>query len=145
MITTSIQHETIRNILGATSERHLLLRDYPNTPLSWINYVFIDDAEVVRAQLLSNTVLEGLLDLLIYCYRPINVSRAPTAALRRYNYVVPGAVTNWANEAGAQDQLREGSFDLEARRPEHGGNPGPANKASKLQEGDDSDVLLVAL
>jgi len=145
MITRSIRHETIRYILGATAEGRLLLRDYPKTPLSWINYVFIDDDEAVRAWLLSNPVLEDPLDLLIYCHRPNNISREPTPALRGYNYLVPDAVTNWANEAIARDQLRGGSVDREARRPEPRANPGPANEASERQEGDDSDALLVAL
>jgi len=65
--------------------------------------------------------------------------------LRGHNYLVPGAVTNWANEALARDQLRRGSSDLEARRLEPRANPGPANGGSELQEGDDSDALLVAL
>jgi len=145
MITRSIRHETIRYILGTTGEARRLLRDYPNMPLSWINYVFIDHDEAVRAWLLSNPVLEDPLDLLIYCHRPNNASREPTPVLRGHNYLVPGAVTNWANEATAGDQLCGGSFDLEARRPEPRANPGPANEASEPQEGDDSDALLVAL
>ena len=52
-------------------------------------------------------------------------------------------MTNWANEAIARDQLRGGSFDPEARRPEPRANPGPANKASEPQEADQSDALLV--
>jgi len=145
MMTRSIRHETIRYILGATGEGRRLLRDYPNTPLSCINYVLIEGDEAVRAWLLLNLVLEDPLDLLIYCPRPNNVSREPTPALRGHNYLVPGAVTNWANEAIARDQLRGGSFDLEPRRLEPRANPGPANQASELQEGDDSDALLVAL
>jgi len=58
MITRSIRHETIQYILDAIGEGRRLLLDYPNTPLSWINYVFIDDDEAVRAWLLSNPVLE---------------------------------------------------------------------------------------
>jgi len=54
-------------------------------------------------------------------------------------------VTNWTNEAIAQDQLRRGSFDPVARRPEPRANAGPANEASEPQEGDDPDALLVAL
>jgi len=145
MITRSIRHETIWYILSATGKGRRLLQDYPNTPLSWINYVFIDDDEAVRAWLLSNPVLEDPLNLLIYCDRPNNVSREPTPALRGHNYLVPDAVTNWANQAIARDQLRGGSFDQEARRPEPIANPGSANEASELQEGDDSDALLVAL
>jgi len=145
MITGSIRDETIRYILGATGEGHRLLRDYPNTPLSWINYVFIDDDEVVRAWLLSNPVLEDPLDLSIYCHRPNNVSREPTPALRGHNYLVPGAETNWVNQAIARDQLRGGLFYPEARRPEPRANPGPANQPSEPQEGHDSEALLVAL
>jgi len=145
MITRSIRNESIRYILGATGEGRRLLGEYQNTPLSWINYVFIDDDEKVRAWLLSNPVLEDPLDLLIYCHRPNNVSREPRPALRGQNYLVPGAVTNWANEAIGQDQLSGGSFDLEARRLEPRANPGLANEASAPQEGDYSDALLLAL
>jgi len=63
MITRSIRYETIRYILGATREGRRLLRDYPNTPLSWINYFFIDDDATVRAWLLSNPVLDDPLDI----------------------------------------------------------------------------------
>jgi len=74
-----------------------------------------------------------------------DVSREPTPALRGHNYLVPGGVTNWANEVIARDQLRGGLFDPGPRRPEPRPNPGPANQASELQEEDDSDALLVAL
>jgi len=114
MITRSIRHETIRYILGATGEGRRLLRDYPNTPLMWINYVFIDNDKVTRAWLLLNPVLEEPLDLLIYCHRPNNLSREPTPTLRAHNYLVRGAVTNWANQAISGDQLRGGSFEPEA-------------------------------
>ena len=145
MITRSIRHETIRYILGATGEGSRLLRDYPNTPLWWINYVFINNHEAVRAWLLWNPVLEDPLDLLIYSHRWNNVSRESTPALWGNNYLVPGAVTNRANEAIAGDQLRGGSFDPEARQAGSRANPWPANEASEPQEGDDSDALLVAL
>jgi len=100
---------------------------------------------VVRARLLCNQVLEDLLDIIISCYCPNKVSREATPALRGHNYLVPGAVTNWANEEIAQDQLPGGSFDPGARRPEPRANPGPADGASEPQEGDDFDALLVAL
>ena len=85
MITRSIRHETIRYILGATGEGRRLVREYPNTLLLWINDVFIDDYEAVRAWLLSNPVVEDTLHLLIYCHRPNKVSREPTPALRGHN------------------------------------------------------------
>jgi len=147
LIARSIRHETIGNMLGATGELkgRRLLRGYPNRPLSWINYVFIDDNEAVRAWLLSNPVLEVPFDLLIYYDRPNNVGREPTPGLKGHNYLKPGAVTNWANEAITQDQFHGGSFNPEPRRPEPRAHPGPANEASELQDGEDSDTLLVAL
>ena len=83
----------MRVILGATGQGRRLLRDYPNTRLSCINYVFIDDHEAVSAWLLLNPVLEDPLDLLIYCHRPNKVRREPTPAFRGHNHHVPGTVT----------------------------------------------------
>jgi len=60
--------------------------------------------------LLANQVLEDRLDILIYCHRPNKVSGEPTPALRGHNYLVPGAVTNWVNEAIALEQLCGGLF-----------------------------------
>jgi len=145
MITRSIRHETIRGILGATGEGRRLLLDYPKTLHSWINYVFIDDHEAVKALLLSNPDLEDSLDLLIYCHRPNKVSREPTPALSGHDYLVSDAVTNWANEGIGPDQFRRDSFDPEPRRLEPRANPGPANEACETEEEDDSDALLVAL
>jgi len=113
MIMRSIPHETIRYILGARGEGGRPLRDYSNTPLWWINYVFIDDDETVWAWLLLNQVIQDLLDLLIYCHHPNNLSREHTLPLRGHNNLEPGPVTNWANEAIAEDQLRGGLFDPE--------------------------------
>jgi len=62
MITRSIRHETMCYILGATGEGRQLLWDYPNTPLFWINYIFIEDDEALRVWLRSNPVLEDPLD-----------------------------------------------------------------------------------
>ena len=98
MSTRSRRDETIGYLLGARGEGRRLLPDYPYTPLLWINYVFIDDDEAVRAWLLLNPVLEAPLDLLIYCHHPNNVSREPTATLWGPNYLVPSAVPNWAKE-----------------------------------------------
>jgi len=65
--------------------------------------------------------------------------------VRGHHYLVPGALTNWANEAIARDQLPKGSIDPEPGRLEPRANPGPANEASQPEEGRDSDALLVAL
>ena len=100
---------------------------------------------MVRPWLLLNPVLEDPLDILICCYRPNRVHREPTPALCGHNYLVTAAQTNWANEMIALDQWRGGSFDPEARQVEPRAHPGPANKASELKAGDDSDPLCVDL
>ena len=132
MITRSIRHESICYIIGATGEGRRHLRNYPNVPLSWINYVFIDNDEAVKARLLSNPLLDERLDLLSYCHRVQRESRKPTPALRGHNYLVPGMVTNW--KAITQAQLRRGSQQPDVRQPEARTNPGPANEAGEPQE-----------
>ena len=136
MITRSIRHESIGYIIGATGEGRRHLRNYPNTPLSWINYFFIDNDEAVRAWLLTNPVLDNPLDLLIYCHRVHRESREPTPELRGHNYLVQGPPANWEARAGAQ--LRGGSQQPEARHPEARADPRPANEAGEQQEGDNS-------
>jgi len=56
-------------MLGGTGEGGKELCLHPGFPLSYINYVFIENDEDVRAWLLSNPVLEDQLDLLVYCHR----------------------------------------------------------------------------
>ena len=48
-------------------------------------------------------------------------------------------------EVIARAQLGGGLQHLEARHPEDRADPGPANEAGELQEGDDSDALLAVL
>ena len=95
MIRRCIRYDSIRYILGATSEGRRHLRNRPNARLFWINYVFIDNDEAVRAWLLSNPVLDDPLDLLIYCYRVHRESREPMLELRGHNYLVKGPPANW--------------------------------------------------
>ena len=60
----------IRYILGATGEGRQQLRLHPGAQLSYIDYVFIENDEDVRAWLLSNPVLDDPLDRLVYCHSP---------------------------------------------------------------------------
>ena len=143
MIPRSIRHDSIRYILGATGQGRRHRRNFPNAPLSWTNYVFIDNDEAVRAWLLSNPVLDDPLDLMIYCHCVQRESREPTPALRGQNYLVAGPAANW--EAIARPQLRGSSQQPEARHPEARADPGLANEAGEPQEGDDFNALLVAL
>jgi len=54
---------------------------FPGFPLSYINYVFIENDEDVSAWLLSKPVLAYPLDLLVYCHRRYTADRVPTQAL----------------------------------------------------------------
>ena len=101
MIARSIPHDTIRYILGATGEGRQHLRRHPALPISWVDYIFIDGDERVRAWLLSNPVLEDPLDLLVYCHRTATPNRLATPPLPRRGYLADNAVTNWAREGGA--------------------------------------------
>ena len=69
MIARSVPYDKIRYILGATGEGGRQLREHPALPISWVDFVFIDSDEGLRAGLLSNSVLENPLDLLVYCHR----------------------------------------------------------------------------
>jgi len=50
--------------------------------LDRMDYVFIDSDETVRAWLLSNQMLDGMLDLMVYCYRDRSSERQDTLAVR---------------------------------------------------------------
>jgi len=92
-ISRRVPHNAIRYILGATGEGRKELCLHPAFPLSYINYVLIENDEDVRAWLVSNPVLEDPLDLLVYCHRRYTADRVPTPALRRHNYLpVTGAL-----------------------------------------------------
>jgi len=120
IILRTVPHNAIRYILGATGEGRKELCVHPTFPLSYINYVFIDNDEDVRASLLSNQVLEDPLDLLGHCHRRYTADRVPTPLLRRHNYLPENAIANWAGQAGART-------GIQAPRKEVRPDPGPAN------------------
>ena len=99
MIARFVQYDTIRYILGITGESRRQLRKDPTLQISGVDYVFIDSAEWVRASLLSNPVLEDLLDLLVYCHRVPGTTRPVTPPFQRQNYLAENAVANWARDA----------------------------------------------
>ena len=72
MIRRNVSGARLRYILGATGEGRRKLRESPNLPISDIDYVFINSDETVRVWLLLNTVVEDLLDLLVYYRRSQN-------------------------------------------------------------------------
>jgi len=100
IISRTVPANTIRYILGATGEGCKEMCLIPAFLLSSINYVFIENDEDVRAWLLSNPVLEDLLDLLVYCHRRYTADRVPTPPLRRHNFLPENAITDWAQQAG---------------------------------------------
>jgi len=71
----------IRYILSATGEGQQQLRLHPGAQLFYIDYVFIENDEHVRAWLLLNPVLDDPLDLLVYCHRPETRGQVAHSAL----------------------------------------------------------------
>ena len=66
MIARSVPYDNIRYILGATGEGHRQLHEDLALPILWVDYLFINSDERVTTGLLSNPVLEYLLDLWVY-------------------------------------------------------------------------------
>jgi len=124
IIARTVPHNAIRYILGATGEGRYQLRLHPAFHLSYINYMFIENDEGVRALLLSNPVLEDPLDLLVYCHRPATRKSPATPPLRGHDYLHENAVANWAQHAA-------GHHGLQAQRGAAGADPGPANALGK--------------
>ena len=87
MIYRSIPHHRIRYILGATGEGHRRLCRSPMRELDSMDCVFIDSDETERAWLLSNSVLDDQLDLMVYCYHDRGSEWQDTPALRRIPYL----------------------------------------------------------
>ena len=96
----------IRYILGATGEGRQQLRLHPGAQLSYIDYVLIVNDEDVRAWLLSNPVLDDLLDLLVYCHRPETRGTLPTPPLRGHNSLRENAIANWATTAAPGNRIQ---------------------------------------
>jgi len=66
IISRTVSHNMIRYILGTTGAGQQQVRLHPGAQLSYIDYIFIENDEDVRAWLLSNLVLDNPLDLLVY-------------------------------------------------------------------------------
>jgi len=124
IIARTVPHNAIRYTLGATGEGRHQLRLHPAFQLSYIDYMFIENDEVVRAWLLSNPFREDPLDLLVYCHRPATWERPATPPLRGHDYRHENAVANWAQHAA-------GRHGLQALRGDAGADPSPANALGK--------------
>jgi len=133
IIARTVPDNAVRYILGATGDGRQQLRMHPGFQLSYIDYVFIERDQDVRACLMSNPVLEDPLDLMVYCHRPATRERAATALLRGHNYLPENSIANWAWQAGARTGIQAPQRDV---RPD----PGPANAGGN--QGNDSPLFL---
>jgi len=130
----------IRYTLGATGEGRQQLCLHPGAQLSYIDYVFIENDEDVRAWLLSNPVLDDPLNLLVYCHRPETRGRLPTPPLRGHNYLCENAIANWASTAAPGNRIQAARSESDART-----DPGPSNAGGEQEQRDDSPLFLPGL
>jgi len=128
----------IRYILGATGESRQQLRLHPGAQLSYIDYIFIENDEDVRAWLLSNPVLDDPLDLFVYCHRRETWGTLPTPPLRGHNYLHQNAITNWASTAAPGNRIQAARSDVRT-------DPGPSNAGGEQEQRDDSPLFLPGL
>ena len=126
----------IRYILGATGESRQQRRLHPRAQLCYIDYVFIENDEDVRAWLLSNPVLDDPFDLLVYCHHPETQGRLPTLPLRGHNYLRENAIANWASTAAPGNRIQGARSDART-------DPGPSNAGGEQEQRDDSPLVFV--
>ena len=111
IISRTVPHNMIHYILGATGEGRQQLHLHPGAHLSYIDYVFIENDEDVRAWLLSNPVLDDPLDLLVYCHRRDTRGRLPTPPMRGHNYLRENAIANWVSTAAPGNRIQVARSD----------------------------------
>jgi len=128
----------IRYILGATGEGRQQLRLHPGAQLSYMDYVFIETDEDVRAWLLSNPVLDDPLDLLVYCHRPETRGRLPTTPLRGHNYLRENAIANLASNAAPGNPILAARSDART-------DPEPSNAGGEPEQRDHYPLFLPGL
>ena len=138
MISTTVPHNMIRYIPAVTGEGRQQLRLHPAAQLSYIDYVFIENDEDVRAWLLFNPLLDDALDLLVYCHRPETRGRLPTPPLRGHNYLRQNAMANWACTAAPGNRIQ-------AARSDSRTDPELSNAGCELEYRDDSHLFLPGL
>ena len=134
MIRRNVSGARLRYILGATGEGRRKLRESPNLPISDIDYVFINSDEMVCAWLLSNTVVEDPLDLLVYYHRDRNDEQPLTPPMRRHAHLTENSVVRCGRDPAAPT----GTMHFRALQPNSRANQGQANEASEQQEEDGS-------
>ena len=139
MIYRKIHHHRIRYIIGATSEGRAKLRTSPNDPLTFLESIFIYNDEGVRTRLLSNSVLDDLFELMVYCYLDRNDNRQNMAEPRVFLYLIEDAVRNWARDLAARiGQVHFRALQPDARPDSGQAKEGQANEAEEAFEDDRS-------
>jgi len=138
MISRTVPNDRIRYIPGATEEGRQRLRRVPSEQVSCFDYVFIDSDETVRAWLLSNPVLNDLLDLMIYCYHDEGDTRPVTPSLRADQYLHEDGVADWADSAPGH----MGNMHYRAPYVPPRFGYGNANRSGDHQDGDAPSVSL---
>jgi len=128
----------IRYILGATGEGRQQQRLHPGAQLSYIDYVFVETDENVRAWLQSNPVFDDPLGLFVYCHRPETWGRLPTPPLRGHNYHRENAIANWASIAAPGNRIQAARSDART-------DPGPSNAGGEQEQRADSPLFLPGL
>jgi len=138
MISRNVRNDRIRYILGATGEGRRRLRRIPSERVHCIDYVFIESDETVKAWLLSNAVLDDLLDLMIYCYRDEGDTRPATPLLKAHQYLHEDAVADWADSTAGHMGNMHYRAPYVRRRFDYGN----ANRSGDHQDGDAPSVSL---
>jgi len=128
----------IHYILGATGQGRQQLRLHLGAQLSYVDYIFIENDEDVRAWRLSNPALDDPWDLLVYCLRPETRGRLPTPPLKGHNYLCGNAISNWASTAVPGNRIQAARSDARTV-------PGPSNAGGEQEQRDDSPLFLLGL
>jgi len=130
-----VASDSIRYIVGARGEGRRKLREDHTHALHYSNYIFILSDEAVRTRLLSNQPNMNPLDVLVYCPGPSTPARPAVPLGPRHRYLVPNAVSNWANP------LAGCNVNPEAQ-PKGKAIPMNSTKASGSQNPQDSPLFL---
>ena len=137
MIYKYVPHHRVRYIIGATGEGRRRVPRAPNRPLSFIEYIFIECDEHVRTWLLSNSGLDGPLDLLLYSYCDRHNKRNDMAELRSLPYLGQDAFGHWARNPAAHI----GQPNFRALEPNARPTGGQANHGA---EGSEDNTLNIS-
>jgi len=127
--------DSIRYIFGATGEGRCELREDPTQSLHYSNYIFIQSDKDVSTWLSLNQPNEVPLNVLVYCHLPSTPAGLATPPEPRHRYLVPNAVSNWANTLAGRNVTPEA-------QPKGKAIPMNSTKASGSQNPQGSPLFL---